>query len=177
MALTRYVHEERAATQATFQNLSVEQSIPASSQSFPSPNPEKHIPPHPFMKTQAADATHSALQPVQRSSSQEHLPAKKHLELSQKIFESTQSQSTQKLFESTQSQSMRSTSQSPQARQGGYDQQASQNAKLEHVTKSPQGAFQHEQSLPNQLFEKKEVIKIILSRVSKALPSAVFQIR
>ena len=154
MALTRYVHEERTATQATFQNPSVQQSTPASSQSLPSPNPEKHIPPHPFMKTQAAQATHSALQPVQWSSSQEHLPAKKHLELSQKLFESTKPQSNQ------------SSSLSPQGWQGGFDQQASQDAKLEHVTKSPQGTFQYEQSLPNQLFEKKEVIEVFLSRVS-----------
>ena len=49
---------------------------------------------------------------------------------------------------------------------GGFGQESPQDAKLEPSTKSHQGTFQHQQSLPDQLFEKKEVIKIFLSYVS-----------
>lgn len=156
MALTSYVQKTRTVAQETIKNLSLQESNLAPSQQTPITQPwqaEKHIPPHPFMKTQAAQATHSAAQPLHHSLSQEPLPSKQP-EPSQQLFEISQAHSTQRPLES------------PQGRQGGLHQQASQNANLESTTKSPQGTIQHQPSLPNQLFEKREVIEVFLSSVS-----------
>ena len=96
--------------------------------------------------SQELQATYSAAS-VQQATSQELLPAGKHLE-------PFHAQSTPSPFRS------------PKGGQGGFGQESPQDAKLEPSTKSHQGTFQHQQSLPDQLFEKKEVIKIFLSYVS-----------
>lgn len=165
MTATRYVHKTGTPTQTAVQNPYDHQSSPFLSLLQLSSQPEKHIPPHPLMKTQTAQPTQSVSkpvqaaqsvsQPVERSTSQDYLQDNKCTEFSQKVFESTKPQSAQGLFQSS--------------RPGGQAkaaQQTVQNAKEDPVVKSPWGLLQHQPPLPNQLFEKQEVIEVFLSSVS-----------
>ncbi|KAJ7385300.1 Tudor domain-containing protein 7 [Desmophyllum pertusum] len=131
------------------------QSAQAQPQTTTTPQPQlpaKQTPPQPFVNTPNALGTQAAVQfaqPVQQSVNQELLPSK-------------QSVHSQQSSES-------SLANSPQSGQDRIGQQSlQQDQKVEPVDKSPPRTLQHQQQLPSymyQLFEKKEVIKIMLSYV------------
>ena len=154
MTLTRYVRETGMATQGVVQNPLVREIDSSSSYQISATHPqqpEHHIPPHPFMKIPVTQATHSTAQVAYQLVSKEPLPCKQSEPLR---LENNQVHSTQSSFPS------------PQGRQGRFDQQTLQDAKLDLIQKLHQGTYQQQQLLPNQLFEKKEIMEVFLSNVS-----------
>ena len=142
MAKTRYVHQTTTGTQETIQSPAVQTSIQP--QSLRSKSAERHIPPHPFMKTQTAHEAHSTTPYMEQ-------PTNSPLDVTRNLLDGTQPQSTQSPF---------------QGEKTKLDQQTPQNAKFDPGRELPKEVFQHQQTLPNQLFEKKEVTDVILSNVS-----------
>lgn len=138
MAKTRYVQDTRTTPQETNQSPSLPQSIPT--RSLPSQQPQRHIPPHPFMKTKTAHEARAAA-PTARSPS----------DLTSKLLDGTQLQSTQSPFQGTQPKS---------------DPQTLPKVKSDPSNTSPKRNFQHQKSLPNHLFPKREVVEIFISNVS-----------
>lgn len=141
MAKTRYVHQTTTGTQETIQSPAVQTSIQP--QSLRSKSAERHIPPHPFMKTQTAHEAHSTKPYMEQ-------PTNSPLDVTRNLLDGTQPQSTQSPF---------------QGEKTKLDQQTPQNAKFDPGRELPKEVFQHQQTLPNQLFEKKEVTDVILSNV------------
>ena len=97
MAKTRYVQETRTTAQKADQSPSPPQSIPT--RSPPSEQPQRHIPPHPFMKTETAHEARATALTTSRPP--DHTP---------KLLDSTQPQSTQSPFQGGQPKSDPQTS-------------------------------------------------------------------
>lgn len=133
MAKTRYVQETRTTPQKANQSPSLPQSSPT--RSPPSQQPQRHIPPHPFMKTKTAAAP----------------TARRPPDLTSKLLDGAQLQSTQSPFQGVQPRS---------------DPQTLPKLKSDLSNTSPKGNFQHKKSLPNHLFPKREVVEIFISNVS-----------
>ncbi len=160
MALTRYVQETRKvshATQGPGQNHSVQElhQTPGSQQQATVVQPQqpaKQISPQPSGNTQNAQGPQAAGQHVRWSVDQAILPSKQ-AEQSRQPSESSQanSQKTQAV-------------QSPQNVQA--NQQSLPNQKMEPVEKSLTAILQELPSYMYQLFDKKEVIEVLLSYVS-----------
>lgn len=161
MALTRYVQETRKgphATQGPRQNHSVQELHQTSGSQqqvtvVQPQQPAKQIPPQPSGNTQNAQGPQTAGQHVRWSVDQAILPSK-------------QAEHSQQPSESSQANSLKNQAvQSPQNVQA--IQQFLPNQKMEPVEKSLPKTLQEQ--LPSyvyQLFEKKEVIEVLLSYVS-----------
>lgn len=168
MALTRYVQETRKSPhegQGQLQNHSIQEinQTPGSRQQttmVQPPQPAKQMPPRPSVNTRNVPLSQAAVQhgqPVKQSADQELLPSK-------------QAQHSQQLSKSSQANSLKNPV--PSLQNVRVNQQSLPNQNMAPVEKSMPEALQQQQ-LPSyvyQLFDKKEVIEVIISYVSHHFP-------
>ena len=168
MALTRYVQETRKSplgAQGHLQNYSIQeinQTLGSRQQAtiIQPQQPAKQIPPQPSVNTRNAQLFQAAVQhaqPVKQSVDQELLPSKQALH-------------SQQLANSSKQPVQESPLNVP------VNQQSLPNQNVEPVEKSLPETLQKQQ-LPSyvyQLFDKKEVIEVLISHVSHRFTCLVF---